>query len=129
MFFRVNQFRYNFLKSSLKDSDVLNCDLDDCKRGFTTVPINCSVTNLIPDLCLFSENDNGKNLLILELTVPFELNIEKAHIRKSNKYAALISDIDSNNINTDFIALEIGSRGYISPENMKSLKKIYESIL
>ena len=67
-----------------------------------------------------------KHLTVIELTVPYELNIENAHSRKTNKYAALISDINSNGIKTNFIALEIGSRGYISPENMKNLKEIFE---
>ena len=58
--------------------------------------------------------------------MPFELNIEKAHSLKTNKYASLISDIQSNNIKTDYIALEIGSRGYINPDNMKRLKNIFQ---
>ena len=117
---------YNFLNSSLKDSVTLSCDLDNKIKGFTTVPINYAVTNLIPDLCLYYEDENGKNITILELTVPFELNIENSHSRKTNKYAALISDLNSNGVKTTFISLEIGSRGYISAENMKNLKKIFE---
>ena len=69
-----------------------------------------------------------KKLLILELTVPFELNIQKAHSFKTNKYSSLISDIKSNNVQTNFIALEIGSRGYIDSENMKRLKEIFKFI-
>ena len=46
----------------------------------TTVPIEYSVTNLIPDLCLFWKV--CKQLVIIELTVAFELNTEKAHREK-----------------------------------------------
>ena len=112
----------NLLKTSIVEDEVLKCDLGDgC--GFTTVPINCTVTNLIPDICLYSEKE--KLITIIELTIPFELNIDSAHSRKSDKYAALVSDINANGIKTEFIALEIGSRGFISCDNDKRLRKLF----
>ena len=45
---------------------------------------------------------------------------------KTEKYASLISDLKSNNIDTKFIALEIGSRGYINNENIGRLKEIHK---
>ena len=80
------------------------------------------VTNLIPDLCLFWET--SKQLIIVELTVAFELNINDAHNRKMNKYAGVVSDIQSHGFQCDIIALEIGSRGYVSPDNQNRLKQI-----
>ena len=62
-------------------------------------------------------SNDEKELTVIELTVPFELNIEKAHSLKTNKYSPLISDIESNNVKTKFVSLEIGSRGYIDNEN------------
>ena len=124
----ILSYIYRHLKSSISESDKLFCDLEGHNIGFTTVPLNCSVTNLIPDLCLLSDSDEETKLLILELTVPFELNIQNAHKRKNNKYASLVDDIESNNVQTDFIALEIGSRGFIDSDNMKRLKNLYEYI-
>ena len=46
--------------------------------------------------------------------------------RKSEKYSSLISDLKDNNIVTKFIALEIGSRGYIDDDNAKRLKDIHD---
>ncbi len=124
----ILSYIFNLLKSSINPTDILNCDLEKEKSSFTTVPLQCTVTNLIPDLCLFTENEDGKFLTILELTVPFELNIDSAHSRKSNKYSSLIIDIQNNNVITKFIALEIGSRGYINSENLKRLKDIHKLI-
>ncbi len=55
---------------------------------------------------------------------PFELNIKSAHERKTEKYSSQIGDLKDNNIFTKFIALEIGSRGYIDEDNAKRLKEI-----
>ena len=38
--------------------------------------LSCTQTNLKPDLCIYDEN--SKKIMIMELTVPFELRIEKA---------------------------------------------------
>ena len=90
------------------------------------MPIECTVTNLIPDICVFFKDT--KKLTVIELSVPFELNIRNAHTTKTNKYSPLISDIRQNGIEADLIALEIGSRGYIDDSNMKNLKEIYKLI-
>ena len=56
--------------------------------------------------------------------MPFELNGDKAHKRKSNKYAPVVTDVRNNGFECDLIAIEIGSRGYISPPNLCRLKSI-----
>ena len=104
---------------------MLNSYIKEFAKGKpTTVPIECSVTNLIPDLCLFWKA--CKKLVIIELTVAFELNIEKAHKRKVDKYIALVLDIKSKGFECDIIALEIGSRGYVFPDNQQRLKSIHK---
>ena len=73
-----------------KDPQIF-CDLNKFRNGKTsTVPLVCTITNLIPDLCVFWEND--RKLVIIEHTVLFELNAEKVHTRKSDKYAPIIND-------------------------------------
>jgi len=67
-----------------------------------------------------------EKLVIIELTVPFELGIDKAHSFKCNKYAPLVSDIESSGYQVELIAIEIGSRGYISPDNIKRAKAIHK---
>ena len=122
----VLSYIHNHLKSVRTENTTLNCDIGD-RKGMSTVPLSCTATDLIPDICLLSTDDLGqKHLIILELTIPFELNIDSAHERKTNKYAPIISDAESNNVQTEFIGLEIGSRGFISAENDRRLKRIFK---
>ena len=67
---------------------------------------------------------NSKEIYIMELTVPFETNIEERNRQKSDKYASLVSDIDT--LEPHLTAFEVGSRGYITPENKTRLRKIYK---
>ena len=92
----------------------------------TTIPTECSPTNLIPDLVIFWKNI--KKVFILELTVPFEHGIDRAHQFKSNKYAPLVSDIQNNNYDVTYIAIEIGSRGFISRDNCHRLKQFLRAV-
>ena len=51
---------------------------------------------------------------IIELTVPFETNIEKELTFNTNKYATLIQDIEDKQISSEFTCVEIGCRGFAS---------------
>ncbi len=57
------------------------------------------------------------DVTILELSVPFETNISDTHNRTLNRYAILIADIESKNFTVNYCALQICSKGWISPEN------------
>ncbi len=102
------------------------CDLPGKRQTHTTVPVSCLVTNLVPDLCIYLEEESNKSLTVVELTIPFEINADSAHDRKTEKYSSLINDLNSNNVETKFIALEIGSRGYINSDNMGRLKELHK---
>ena len=47
------------------------------------------------------EVDSYHVIKIIELTVPFETNIEKEHTFKTNKYATLIQDIKDKHISSE----------------------------
>ena len=108
--------------TSSNTSAIINADLPNTYNGHTTVPTSIATTNLIPDICVYLKELS--KVVIIELTVPFETNINKAHENKSNKYAPLMNDIIANGYEVDFFAIEIGSRGYINSENNSSLKKM-----
>ena len=74
----------------------------------------------------FEKKDN--NIHLIELTVPFENNIQKAHDRKAQKYRDLVSDILDNGLTCDPICFEIGSRGLITPENIRNIDKIFSFV-
>ena len=80
--------------------------------------------NRIPDI----EIVKGKRVSILELTVPFELNIENAHSRKCDKYAGLVSDIDSEGYECCFYAIEEGNHGCIDKSNENRFKSFFRVI-
>ena len=86
------------------------------------MPLECTTTNLIPDMCIFWKK--AKKLIIFELTVPFDLKIDDAHLRKCNKYNPLVSDIEKSGYEVSLVALEVGSRGYISGHNSKRIKDL-----
>ena len=95
--------------------------------GFTTtggtLPANIIVSKLRPDIVIINTKNNSVHLV--ELTVPFEQNINKAHERKINKYSDLTSDISDNGYTCDLTCIEIGSRGLITPETIKRFSTIF----
>ena len=95
--------------------------------GFTTtggtLPVNVIVSKLKPDLVIHDKR--GKSIHLVELTVPFEANISKAHDRKHKKYLDLVSDITDNGFTCDLTCFEVGSRGLITPENARDIDKVF----
>ena len=57
-------------------------------------------------------------MLLFELSVPFELNIDKTHDYKTQKYTSLQTDLEENGYDVTLICLEIGSRGFVSQGNI-----------
>lgn len=71
--------------------------------------------------------DDGVSIQIIELTVPLETNIDKAHDRKDSKYAHLVQDLDAKGYICHLYCIEIGSRGLISPDNEQRLKTTFQA--
>ncbi len=88
--------------------------------GISTIPIDITITTQQPDRVIV--NRINSTITILELSVPFETNISDTHNRKLNRYANLIANNESKIFKVNYYALEIGSKGYISPENQNRLK-------
>ena len=62
----------------------ISVDLADSryqKKGISTIPVECGTTNLCPDICVLWEQ--LKEILIFELSVPFETNVVQKHEYKS----------------------------------------------
>ena len=77
------------------------------------------VTTLRPDI--FLVNVNLREVVLFELTCPFERNIESSHAYKEGKYAPLVSDL-SRNFKVFHFSVEVGARGMISKANKARLK-------
>ena len=83
------------------------------------------ITSLKPDIV--AVQDNNKSITIMELTIPFEPNIRKAHERKEMKYSCLIDDLIEEGYNTQLYCIEVGSRGLISPDNERHLQSLFQA--
>ncbi len=94
--------------------------------GISTILIDITITTQRPDLVIV--NEINSTITILELSVPFETNISNTHNSKVNRYANLIADIESKTFNVNYYALEIGSRGYIPPENQNGQKHFIKGL-
>ena len=86
------------------------------------LPDDVVPTSERPDIVLV--NRNKKEIIIGELTVPFEPNIDKARKRKVDKYASLSSDIEEKGYKCTLICFEIGSRGLITKGNKQNISSL-----
>ena len=110
--------------NELEESVQITSDLNHLnmspwfKTGISTIPIQCTQTSLIPD----AYRQDQQTLTIIELSVPFETNTEKAHNYKESKHAHLINDLESKGCTVKYFAIEIGS----PPPKKKKKKKTTE---
>ena len=68
------------------------------------------------------------DIVIVELTVPYETVIQDAHDRKSQKYADLVNDLEISGYKVQLFCLEIGSRGQICKNNIKYMKCLFHHL-
>ena len=115
-------FRYFLDKIVLPELEKVFCDLHGFLIGILTIPTDVFITNFKLDLVLV--NYEKKSMTLIELTIPFDSNILAANNRKTKRYEQLIRDIEEKEFSMNFYALEISSRGYISPDNSNRLKNI-----
>ena len=84
------------------------------------VPANIATTSLRPDMILKSEAT--KQVVLLELTVPWEDRIEEANERKRAKYSELTTECRSNGWKARCEPVEIGCRGFAG----HSLQRVFK---
>ena len=68
-------------------------------------------TRLRPDIAIRSTST--QQLIMVELTVPYENRMEEAHIYKREKYLNLIKELDGAGYKAMAMSVEDGVRGYI----------------
>ena len=101
----------------------LYADLPHLMKGNTTIPHDVYVTNLKPDIVII--NKSTHEVIIVELTVPFESNLQDAHDRKLNKYSDLVNDLEMLGYKVQLFCIEVGSRGQLCKNNIKCMKKLF----
>ena len=81
-----------------------------------TIQAALTVTGLKPDITVL--NAEKSSFEIMELSVPFEDSISSRHAYKENHYAYFCTDT------TTVTAFEVVARGFLTSDNVKSLKYI-----
>jgi len=77
----------------------------------TSFPAEIAISSLNPDGVIWSVDI--KTVILLELTSPWEENIQKAHLRKSARYEELEVVCVNRGWTVQLFTLEVGSRGFI----------------
>ncbi|XP_028316518.1 uncharacterized protein LOC114471795 isoform X5 [Gouania willdenowi] len=83
-------------------------------------PANIAPTSLRPDMVLTS--DSTKQVVLLELTVPWEDRIDEANERKRAKYCELTTECRSNGWRARCESVEIGCRGFAGHSQQRVFK-------
>ena len=93
--------------------------------GGGSIPPHVLVTTQRPDIFIF--NESTREAIILELTCPWDGNIDRSHTYKEEKYAPLFADL-SRHYKTFCFSIEVSVRGQITSDNKMRLKAfIYRS--
>ena len=82
-------------------------------------PQNIVYTGLRPDIVLWS--DQIKKVVLVELTVPWEENIEEAYERKKARYEDLRAECEDNGWSCVLLPVEVGCRGFVGRSTTKFL--------
>ncbi|XP_077372334.1 uncharacterized protein LOC144033646 [Festucalex cinctus] len=85
-------------------------------------PENIAVTTLRPDIVLVSETT--RQVVLLELTVPWEDRMEEAFERKRAKYEELAGECRSRGWKTRCTPIEVGCRGFAGQSLVWALKML-----
>ena len=87
-----------------------------------TFPAHISKTSLRPDIVLYS--NRTKQVILFELSVPWEENMEVAHERKAGKYHELVQECKERGWRASCHPIEIGARGFAGVSLSQALNKI-----
>ena len=109
-----------FIRPILNDGFSLFSDLPGFQAPHGgVIPPDILVTNLKPDL--FLVNMSSRIIVFLELTCPFDRNIQRSHEYKEQKYAPLIADL-SQHFKVFNYSFEVSARGQVTKQNRARLK-------
>ena len=86
------------------------------------IPPEIAASNLRPDMCIYSLAT--KKCLFVELTSPFEDNIAKWKLKKSDKYSELVNQARHNGWTTVLKTVEVGARGFVNADSLKLFRMV-----
>ena len=99
-------------------------DIEGKKINGGTIPADILTTLARSDLVIINRSASPPEIFLCELTVAYESATSGANQRKENRYAGLVTDIESRGFKCTNINFEIGSRGYIDNRNKLALGRM-----
>jgi ribA/ribD-fused uncharacterized protein len=84
------------------------------------IPEQIAITRKRPDIVLWSQST--KQVVFIELTVPWEEGVDEAYERKLTSYNELVGDCRSNGWKTWCLPVEVGTRGFAAQSLWRCLK-------
>ena len=103
------------IKEYLPQSCTLVADLGD---GYS-LPSHILQTDLRPDIVWW----DSQSVVLVELTIAFDVCLSEAHERKEAKYCHLLDNAREHKFRASLITLEVGSRGVPHLPGFQSLQK------
>ena len=85
-------------------------------------PSEVLITTLRPDVVLWSSP--LRTVILVELTVPWETNMEVAHERKLSRYDDLVAQCEQKGWRCELFAVEVGARGFVSSTMLSLLRRV-----
>ena len=113
------------VRDNLREGFVFFSDLSGFQAAHGgVIPPHVLVTNLKPDLFILNEVD--RVVILVELTCPWDGNVDRSHAYKEEKYAPLVADL-SHHYCVKYYPVEVSVRGQITKKNKTRFKSfIYE---
>ena len=128
----LNQGRFTWRHNSVLSSiiDLIRPNLKNGMRLYSdmpgyqaphggTVPPHVLVTAMKPDIVVV--NELSQEVIVFELTCPWDTYIARSHAHKSEKYAPLVADLSQRFI-VSFYPVEVSARGQVTKENRARIK-------
>ena len=110
----------DLIRPHLKQGMILYSDMPGFQAPHGgTIPPHVLVTSLKPDIVIVSSV--SQEVIVFELTCPWDSNITRSHNFKSEKYAPLIADLSQCYV-VSFYPIEVSARGQITKDNRSRLK-------
>ena len=79
-------------------------------------------TNMRPDAVLFSES--LRQIIMIELTVPYENRIDHQHQYKTSKYSDIAPELQKDGLRSKVLAVEVGARGFVGTSMYTALTQL-----
>ena len=114
----------------MRTTNQIKCLLDGCDDWDVSAdlpewdshPSIIKETRLRPDIVIHSAST--QQLIMVELTVPYENRMEEAHIYKREKYMNLTKELENAGYKAVLMPVEVGARGFVGSSVYDLLTKL-----